>query len=123
MTRDHEWEAQIERKVKRRWQRRMLLLADFTLFIIYCAWLGGSWNIDPFFRQVGMVWLVALGCHTLWLIYTEWLDFAVRRALQQERKADRYAEKPKREDSLAFSDDDDSADAVEFDERAYRQRR
>ncbi|MBK9749156.1 MAG: hypothetical protein IPO91_20585 [Chloroflexi bacterium] len=123
MTRDHEWEAQIERKVKRRWQRRMLLLADFTLFIIYCAWLGGSWNIDPFFRQVGMVWLVAVGCHTLWLIYTEWLDFAVRRALQQERKADPYVEKPKREDSLVFSDDDDSADAVEFDERAYRQRR
>lgn len=123
MTRDHEWEAHIERKVKRRWQRRMLLLADFTLFIIYCAWLGGSWNIDPFFRQVGMVWLVAVGCHTLWLIYTEWLDFAVRRALQQERKADPYAEKPKREDSLAFSDDDDSADAVEFDEREYRQRR
>lgn len=123
MTRDHEWEAQIERKVKRRWQRRMLLLADFTLFIIYCAWLGGSWNIDPFFRQVGMVWLVAVGCHTLWLIYTEWLDFAVRRALQQERKADPYAEKPKRDRDLTLSADEDSADAVEFDEREYRQRR
>ena len=123
MIRDHEWEAHIERKVKRRWQRRMLLLADFTLFIIYCAWLGGSWNIDPFFRQVGMVWLVAVGCHTLWLIYTEWLGFAVRRALQQERKADPYAEKSKRDSDLTLSADEDSADAVEFDEREYRQRR
>lgn len=123
MERDYQWDAQIERKVKRRWQRRMLLLADFTVFIGYCAWLGGSWNIDPFFRQVGMLWMVAVGLHTLWLIYTEWLDFAVRRALEQERKADRYAEKPKRDPDLTLSADDDFADAVEFEEREYRKRR
>lgn len=131
MERDHELE--IARGIRRAYQRRLLLLVDFTAFIVYCAWLGASWSIDPFFRQVGMLWMVAVGLHTLGLIYAEWLDFAVRRAVEKEQFAYYRSiaetalgtltdEKPKRDPYFTLMDDAVSEAAVERDAHHYQRR-
>ncbi len=126
---DHERELALERRVQRRWQRRLLLMLDFALFITYLSILGTRGDIAQSFRQLGMAWMVAVFVHTIWFIYTEWLERAVRGALEQERNAyyravaatvltDEADEKPKREHQLSLNDE-----GMEFDEREYRRPR
>ncbi len=131
---DHEREIAIERRVQRRWQRRLLLMLDFALFITYLSILGASGDIAQSFRQLGMAWMVMVFVHTVWFIYTEWLERAVRGALEQERNAyyravaatvltDEADEKPKRDHRLSRTDEGKFEDEIEFDEREYRKRR
>lgn len=132
MERDHELE--IARGIRRAYQRRLLLVLDIALFLIYCAVLGSNWNIPDVLRSWGMAWMIVVLLHTVWFIYAEALDFAVRRAVEKERFAYYRSiaetvlgtlpdEKPKRDPDLTLSDDGEFADEIEFDEREYRKRR
>lgn len=130
---DREREAEITRRVTRRIQRRMLLVLNFVLLFFFGALTAGRPYLD-FFHTLGGLWLLAFGAHAVLVVYWEWAERAVRKALEQERNAYYRAiaetvltrladEKPKRGDRLHLMDDGEFSEPTEYDEREYRKRR
>lgn len=134
---NREREQEIERRVKRRIQRRMLLVLNFALLFIY-AMVISSPVTPQIFGIFGVLWSMGFVAHAALVVYQEWAERAVRRALEQERNlyyraiaetvlAELQNEKPKRRDSLALSDDGELLDPLDeqtqFNEREYRKRR
>lgn len=131
---NREREIEIERQVRRRIRRRMLLVADFALLFVYGATISGRYYISDFFPVVGVLWFMAFVIHSVLVMYWEWAERAVRKALEQERNtyyrmiaetvlAEIRHEKPKRDQRLTLNDDGELEDALEYDEREYRKRR
>ncbi len=131
---NREREAEIEKRVKRRIQRRMLLVLDFALFFVYGATISGRYYISDFFPVVGVLWFMGFMAHSVLVVYWEWSERAVRKALEQERNtyyrviaetvlSEIRQEKPKRDQRLSLNDDGEFEDALDYDEREYRKRR
>ncbi len=128
-----EREAAIEKRVKRRIQRRVRLLIHAGLWFLFVTLISGRLGYTGIIPVVGIVWFLIVISHAAVVAYREWIERAIRRELELERnayyhalaetRADEYSHKAKRDPDLTLSDDSEFADEIEFDEREYRKRR
>jgi len=146
---NREREDAIRRQVTQRIQRRMLLVLDYALLFFYALIISGRYDIPNLFPMFGVFWFMASIVHTVLVVYWEWMDRALRRALEQERYAYYRAvaetvlaelrdyrdadplrgEKPKRDQHLRLNADGELYAAPPYldpdddEERIYRKRR
>jgi len=132
---NREREAEIRQRVTRRIQRRMLFVLDFGLFFAFGIATSAQY-FDGFLSFLLMAWFMLVVAHAVYVVYAEWADRAVSRAVEQERNAYYRAvaetvlaefgeRKRKRGERIALTDDGELDDSLEseFEEREYRKRR
>ncbi len=132
---NREREEEIRKRVTRRIQRRMLFVLDFGLFFAFGLVTSGMY-FGGFLSMMLMGWFMLTVVHAVYVVYAEWADRAVSRAVEQERNAYYRAvaetvlaefgeRKRKRGERIALTDDGELDDSLEseFEEREYRKRR
>jgi len=132
---NREREAEIRQRVTRRIQWRMFFILDFVLAFGF-AIVVGERDLPALLELFSAMWFMLVVAHAVYVVYAEWADRAVSRAVEQERNAYYRAvaetvlaefgeRKRKRGERIALTDDGELDDSLEseFEEREYRKRR
>lgn len=104
----------IRARIERRYRRRYELAAHVVMFLFIVGGLMALRVVPPpALALLGGAWALILVVHGLQVLFAEFTDRAIERAIEQEQAQTDAADKPKRDWQVRLSDDGEVLDVID----------